>query len=332
MVLRKILCGIDLVGYRLECGSLAIDIKPSVVLDSFFTLPKGTVRVGSDLYAEYIAGEYRTPNEHGVRYADNWIDALSLIPLDHINICLPDKKGMLDALPYANLSGRLNIDLNDECYYVDGIDCVVNTLPIILADRFQVRYRITFDSLYSMTRYLYKKFNGTRIVCSSTVAFESAIPLNISNNYNEAIKSILSLLSYGLRSTKNTIQSNVQYAEMVIDDIVVRESKGKFCLEFRKTYLDVDISRFTLVDIFIFASKFSCKTLSEAFKYLKSAVSFNKKNPVWVEYALLTEHYKLPGGDPITGACSLGVLTMLMNTDEYSNWRNTWLVSILGGK
>ena len=35
LVLRKILCGIDLVGYRLECGSLAIDVEPCVVMDFF---------------------------------------------------------------------------------------------------------------------------------------------------------------------------------------------------------------------------------------------------------------------------------------------------------
>lgn len=332
LVLRKILCGVNLVGYRLECGSLAIDVKPSVVLDSFFTLPKGAVRVGSSLYAEYIAGEYRTPYEGGVVYVDNWIDALSLIPLDYINICLPDKKGMLDALPYASLSGKLNVDLNDEFYYVDGIDCVATATPIILSDRFQVKYQITFESLYSMARYLYKKFNGTRIVCSSTVAFESAIPLNISNNYNEAIKSLLSLLSYGLRSTKNTIQSNVQYAKMIIDDLAIQESKGKFYLEFRKTYLDVDISRFTLIDIFIFARKLGYTTLADAVKYLKSAVSFNKKSPVWVEYALLMKQGKLPGGYHITLDCSLDVLITLMNTKEYNNWRNNWLANVLGGK
>lgn len=332
MILRKILCGIDLVGYRLECGSLAIDVEPRVVMDSFYTLPKGTVRVGSDLYAEYIAGEYRTPYEGGVVYVDNWIDALSLIPLDHISVCLPDKKGMLDALPYANLSGRLNVDLNDECFYVDGIDCVVNAVPIIMADRFQVRYQVAFDSLYSMARYLYKKFNGTRIVCSSTVAFESAIPLNIPNNYNEAIKSILSLLSYGLRSTKNTVQSNVQYAEMVLDDILICESKNKFYLKFRKTYLDVDISRFTLIDIFIFARKLGCMTFADAVRYLKSAVSFDKKNPVWVEYALLMKQGKLPGEYHVTLDCCLDVLITLMNTKEYNNWRNTWLSSVLGGK
>ena len=331
MILRKILCGIDLVGYRLECGSLAIDVEPRVVMDSFFTLPKGTVRVGSDLYAEYIAGEYRTPYEGGVVYADNWIDALSLIPLDHISVCLPDKKGILDALPYANLSGRLNVDLNDECFYVDGIDCVVSATPIIRADRFQVRYQVTFDSLYSMTRYLYKKFNGTRIVCSSTVSFESAIPLNIPNNYNEAIKSILSLLSYGLRSTKNTIQSNIQYAEMVLDDILIRESKNKFYLKFRKTYLDVDISRFTLIDIFIFARKLGCTTFADAVRYLKSAVSFDKKNSVWVEYALLMKQGKLPGGYHVTLDCSLDVLITLMNTKEYNNRRNSQLANILGG-
>ena len=239
---------------------------------------------------------------------------------------------MLDALPYANLSGKLNVDLNDEFYYVDGIDCIATANPLIWADTFRVRYQITFDSLYSIARYLYRKFNGTRIVYSSTVAFESAIPLNVSNNYNEAIKSILSLLSYGLHSTKNTIKSGVQYAKMVINDLAIDKSENKFRLKFSKTYRDVDISGFTLVDLFIFASKLGCKTLSDAFKYLTSAVSFNKKNPVWVEYALLTEHYKLPGGDPITSACSLGVLIMLMNTNDYINWRNTWLVSILGGK
>ena len=332
LVLRKILCGIDLVGFRLECGSLAIDVKPSVVLGSFFTLPKGTVRVGSDLYAEHIAGEYRTPYEGGVVYADNWIDALSLIPLDHINICLPDKKGMLDALPYANLSGRLSMDLNDECFYVDGIDCVINAVPIIRANRFQARYQVTFDSLYSMARYLYKKFNGTRIVCSSTIAFESAIPLNIPINYSEAIKSLLSLLSYGLRSTKNTIQSNVQYAEMIIDGILIRESNNKFYLKFRKTYSDVDISRFTLIDIFIFARKLGCTTFADAVRYLKSAVGFDKKNPVWVEYALLMKQGKLPGGYHITLDCSLDVLITLMNTKEYNDWRNSQLASILGGK
>lgn len=332
LVLRKIFCDIDLVGYRLECGSLAIDVKPSVVLDSFFILPKGTVRSGGALYAEYIVGEYRTPYEGGVVYADNWIDALSLIPLDYISICLPDKKGILDALPYANISGRLNMDLNDECFYVDGIDCVINAVPIIRANRFQVRYQVAFDSLYSMARYLYKRFNGTRIVCSSTVAFESAIPLNIPNNYTEAIKSILSLLSYGLRSTKNTIQSNVQYAEMVLGDILIRESNNKFYLKFHKTYLDVDISRFTLIDIFIFARKLGCTTFADAVRYLKSAVGFDKKNPVWVEYALLMKQGKLPGGYHITLDCSLDVLITLMNTKEYNDWRNSQLASILGGK
>ena len=36
LVLRKILCGIDLVGYWLECGYLAIDVEQSVAMDSFY--------------------------------------------------------------------------------------------------------------------------------------------------------------------------------------------------------------------------------------------------------------------------------------------------------
>ena len=322
----------NLVGYRLECGNLAIDVDKHVAMDSFFTLPKGTVRAGSALYAEYIAGEYRTPYEGGVVYANSWIDALSLIPLDHINICSPDKKGMLDALPYANLSAKLNIDLNDEFYYVDGIDCVANALPIIRNDRFQVKYQVTFESLYSIARYLYKKFNGTRIVCSSTGSFESAIQLKVPNNYVEAIRSILSLLSHGLQSAKNTVQHSMQYAEILIDDILIHESNDKFYLEFRKTYLDVGMSMFTLIDIFIFASKLGCTTFADATKYLKSAISFSKKSPIWVEYGLLVKYGKLPSGHCITPDCCLGVLITLMNTKEYDIWRNTRLSSMLGGK
>ena len=78
LVLRKILCGIDIVGYRLECGSLAIDVKLSVVLDSFFTLPKESIPT------KVVGDSYVTADEANVISPESWADAILYISTKYL--------------------------------------------------------------------------------------------------------------------------------------------------------------------------------------------------------------------------------------------------------